>query len=268
MEILTILAIFYLGTIIGSFLNVLILRLPRENSILGRSECPSCHASLKSRDLIPLFSFLLLKGKCRSCSAKISSRYFLIELLTGALFTVAFSVIDPSTLIGYFETLRAWFILAVLVVVFVIDFEHFLILDKIIFPSTLALLGLNIVSDLLSSNSLLSLSSLTLSGLLAAALTAGAFYLLWLFSRGRWIGFGDVKLMSFLGLALAIPQIFVGLFIAFVSGGLLGVLLLATGQKKMQSKLPLGTFLSVGSALALLWGHGLLHWYLSLIGLA
>ncbi len=258
---------FIFGAIVGSFLNVLTLRLPHEQSIGGRSHCNSCKRQLSGADLVPLFSYLFLRGKCRTCKTKISPRYFLIEFITGGLFATAFLIINPTSLIELTLLLRTWFILSVLIMVFVIDLEHMLILDNIVFPSTLIVLGTNLLIDFSIGTKIFSLSSLTGGGLLMAVLISGCFYLLWFISRGKWIGFGDVKFMLFLGLALAWTMALVSLFIAFVSGGVLGIILLASGKQKMQSKLPLGTFLSIGTGVTLLWGLPILDWYLSLIGL-
>jgi leader peptidase (prepilin peptidase)/N-methyltransferase len=257
---------FFFGSIVGSFLNVLILRLPREQSIGGRSHCNSCKRQLETIDLIPIFSYILLRGKCRTCKARISLRYFIIEFITGGLFVLSYFLIEPTNFSALTILFRTWFILAVLIVVFVIDLEHMLILDKIVFPASLIVLGINLLVDILSGIKIFSLSSLTGGGFLMSILISGSFYLLWFISRGRWIGFGDVKFMLFLGLALAWPKALVSLFIAFVSGGVLGIILLASGKQKMQSKLPLGTFLSVGMAVALLWGKPILHWYLGFLG--
>lgn len=257
---------FTYGIIIGSFLNVLILRLPQGRSIGGRSECVTCKRQLTAWDLIPVVSYFSLRGKCRGCSSPISPRYFIIELLTGLFFALALYVLSPVTAMDYIVILRTWLILAVLIVVFVIDLEHFLILDKVIYPAAVLVLGLNIVLDLMSGVPFISLSGFTVGGLVSGLISFGFFFALWSISKGKWIGFGDVKFMIFLGLALAWPNIWVGLFLAFVLGGLVGTGLLLFGNKTMQSKLPLGTFLAVGAVAGLLWGGELLAWYLGLVG--
>ncbi len=259
---------FLFGSMIGSFLNVLILRLPHQKSLGGRSHCPICKRTLTAFDLIPIFSYLALRGNCRGCGERISSRYVIIELVTGILFALAFFVISPVWSYEYFALLRVWFIIATLIVVFVVDLEHFLILDTVVYRALAVTLLSNIVLDVWRGTSLLSLSSLTLGGIVAALLPFGALFVLWYLSKGKWIGFGDVKFMLFLGAALTLPAIGVGLFVSFVLGGIIGIGLLVFGNKTMQSKLPLGTFLSVGTLVALLWGNALLSWYLGLIGIA
>lgn len=259
--------VFVFGAIIGSFLNVVILRLPKEESLNGRSHCNSCKHTLSFLDLFPFFSYLFLGGKCRYCNAKISPRYFIIEALTGILFLLSFWFLMPDTLIELIRLLSFWVILSTLITVFVIDLEHFLILDEIIFPMGLVVLALNIISDLLIKNSLLDINSQFLSGLLAALLGAAPFFCLWYFSKGLWLGFGDVKFALFLGLALGMPNIFVGLMVSILLGGILSAILLIFTKSNLKTKLPFGTFLSVGSAMVLFYGPTMLNWYLSILGI-
>jgi leader peptidase (prepilin peptidase) / N-methyltransferase len=256
---------FIFGAIVGSFLNVLILRLPKDKTILGRSECSSCHHTLSALDLFPIFSYVLLRGQCRYCKAKISPRYAIIETVAAVLFALAVYAGDVSTAVGIILIVRQWFVMSILLIVFMIDFEHFLILDKVVFPSVVIILALNSIADVVSGSLGLDMRSLVVGGIGMAALFFSIFYALWYFSSGKWIGFGDVKFMLVLGLALAWPLTLVGLFLAFVVGGILGMVLIVLGKKSMQSKLPLGTFLSAGSVVALLWGMPLLSWYWSLI---
>lgn len=260
------LVLFILGAIVGSFLNVLILRLPQERKATGRSECVHCKHKLAPLDLIPVISYLSLRGKCRYCKKNISPRYIIIELVTATLFGIAAVLFPPVSAIPVLLLIRALFIICVLIVVFVIDFEEYLILDRVVFPASIAVLVLNLVIDIAAKTSLLSMYGLTLGGIVMAAVFFGLFYLPWRISEGKWIGFGDVKLMLFIGLSLAWPQTLVGLFLAFVIGGAFGSILLLLKKKSLQSKLPLGTFLAIGTALALLWGKPLLDWYWGWLG--
>jgi leader peptidase (prepilin peptidase)/N-methyltransferase len=258
-------ALFIFGLIIGSFLNVVILRLPKEHSLSGRSVCPHCGHMLESEDLVPLFSYLFLKGRCRYCKSKISPRYFIIELLTGLLFLFTGLCFFPVSSLGWAILLRALFVVAILIPVFVVDLEHYLILDKVLLFGDIGILGFNLILDLLQKNFSLPTSYL-ISGLIAAAAIFILFFALWLFSKGRALGFGDVKLVAFLGLALGWPQIWVGLFLSVVMGGMAGTVLLISGKKTLKSRVPFGTFLSLGAFLALFFGNFLLHWYLALLG--
>jgi len=267
-QLVIIISTFIFGTLIGSFLNVVIWRLPRGESLGGRSSCPHCKAKLKPAHLVPLLSYAVQRGCCAHCQARISSRYPLIEAITGLLFAAAAAHIltGPALAATYLELLRWLIIIAALIAVFVIDLEHYLILDAVVFPVAGAILVLNIILDLLARQPLWFISSHTAGGILAAALAGGFFYLLWFFSRGRWMGFGDVKLNLLLGLVLGLPGIVVGLFLAFMLGAIVGVGLIIAGAKKLQSRVPFGTFLSVGALLALFYSHGLWEWYLGLIG--
>ena len=257
---------FIFGIITGSFLNVVILRLPKGEKINGRSRCPTCGHTLSALDLIPVLSYLWLLGRCRYCGAKISPRYAIIELIAGVLFLLCFNYVNPGNLISFIALLNFWLIVSTLVVVFVIDFEHFLILDQVMLFGSIGVLLINLVLDLLSPEVFFSLNSHFFSGLLAAFVLAGAFYLLWYFSAGRALGFGDVKLAVFLGLALGWPAVFAALMLAIFLGGVASVVLLSAFSKTLKSQVPFGTFLSLGSLAALFYGQRLVNWYLAILG--
>jgi len=260
-----IIIIFVFGAIIGSFLNMLIWRLPREESILGRSHCVSCGRTLDGWDLFPLLSYLFLRGKCRKCKAKIPFRYFLVELIAGALFVLAWHFRQPGDLASVALLLRDWTVIAAFIVTFAVDWEHFLILDNVIFPAAAAVALFNLASGLLGGN-WLDLSGQFFSGVIGAVLAPLPFFLLWYLSKGRWMGFGDVKLAILLGMALGWSLAYVGIMIAVFLGGVAAVALLLSGRKTLKSKVPFGTFLTVGSLLALFYGQKILDWYLSYLG--
>lgn len=265
LNILFIVLSFIFGACIGSFLNVVIWRLPREEKLNGRSECPNCHHQLAWYDLIPVFSYLFLRGRCRYCQTKISPRYWMIELITASLFALATVVFFPTQNLDYILLLKLFFVIAVCIAVFVIDLEHYLILDKVIFPAIAGVLLFNLALDLFSHHRLLQLSSLTMSGLLAAAIAGIFFWLLWAISKGRWMGFGDVKFAVLMGLILGFPVIFIGLFLSFILGSLVGLPLVILGKKGLSSQIPFGTFLTISTIIALFWGNALWQWYFSLI---
>jgi prepilin signal peptidase PulO-like enzyme (type II secretory pathway) len=258
-----------LGAVIGSFLNVLILRLPAEQGIGGRSHCFNCQHTLSAWELIPIFSYIFLKGCCSSCGQKISVRYICIELFTALAFIITYTLMSDVLASADFSSwlllIRSLFIIAVLIVVFMIDFEHYLILDKVVFPSTAILLGLNIWLDFVRHNSFS--VPYFLQGLISAAGLSLFFWSLHFFSKGRWMGLGDVKYALFLGLALPFPLIIPGAFLAFFIGSVVGVILIVTGNKTMGSKVPFGTFLSIAALISVWFGQGILNWYLGLIGL-
>ncbi len=265
MEQLFLFLSFVFGTIIGSFLNVVILRLPQEESLLGRSHCTHCGHELGPLDLVPVLSFVLLGGRCRYCKKKFSARYALIEIITGLAFLAVTAVLMPQSALGWLELVRALFFVGLLIVVFAIDFEHFLILDTVVVPGLVLLLAINAVLDI-GLHQFLSLHGYVISGLLGAVAGSLPFYALWLISKGKWMGFGDVKYMLLLGVALGLKMVGVALLVAFFLGALVSIFLLAVKKKHMSSQVPFGTFLSTGAFITLLWGPSLLAWYLSLLG--
>lgn len=268
MEELYLFLVFVFGTIIGSFLNVLIWRLPKSEGITGRSHCPHCHHKLAWYDLIPIASFLFSGGKCRYCQKNISWRYFAIELATGALFC-AFWILTMSSGAGdWFMLAQWWFIVSVLIVVFVIDLEHYLILDKVVLPATGVILLSNIILDVTTSGWVIEIYSLWFNSLLGMIGGFLPFFVIWFISKGRWMGLGDAKFGLFLGAVFGFPQIWVLYFIAFILGGLFGIYLLVTKQKHLSSKLPFGTFLAVSALITFWYGFELFSWYMSFIGFA
>lgn len=263
MQILFVIFSFIFGTVIGSFLNVLILRLPAGESVLGRSHCTKCGRVLGILDLVPVVSFALLGGKCAGCKTSISRRYPIIELLTGCLFAAGFLVLSPNSAKEILSLAELWFLIALSIVVFAVDFEHFLILDSVVFPAVLIALAFRVVFALnyaAPGHYLL----LALAGALGGALP---FYLIWFFSRGKFMGFGDVKLMLPLGLVLSWPNVWVAEFLAIIIGSVVGVGLLVSEEKSLKSRLPFGCFLVVGAIAAKIWGNEILAWYLALLGL-
>ncbi len=262
-----IVAAFVFGAIIGSFLNVLILRLPKGQAITGRSHCMHCQHELGVFDLIPLFSYIFLFGRCRYCHVKISPRYIIIELITALLFVWNYLVFISGSIAGLSALLllRNDFIAAALIVVFTVDYEEQLILDKFIAPATIILLLFNIAVDLALKNPMA--GSLTLLGLLSAAGLFLFFGTIYLFSSGKWIGFGDVKFSFFLGLATPFPMILLTVFGAYLIGAIFGIALLLARLKNFSSKIAFGTFLSVSCIITLNYGAVILNWYLQLLGL-
>lgn len=220
--------IFLLGLGVGSFLNVLIFRLPlEENFVRGRSYCPDCRHSLAWKDLIPLISFLVLKKKCRYCSKKISGRYFWIELMTGTIFLLFW----PS----FF-----WLaVISLLIVLVFIDFDYFLIPDKILV--VLALLALSY--QLISQKSFLALWPNLLAGMVAGMI----FLLIFAATKGKKMGLGDVKLMALLGFIFGFPPILLIFYLAVAGALAWSVILILFFGGKLETKLPFGSLLA-GSA--------------------
>lgn len=252
--------VFLFGTVIGSFLNAVLWRLRTgESFVSGRSYCPSCRHELAPKDLIPLVSWaLLLRGRCRYCKAGISPSYFVIEAATGLLFLAAAARMVPDTGLldghGLAKLLLAWYFIATLVVVFVFDYRYMLILRSVTLPAAVLAFAGN-----------LALGMPPLGLVLGAVVGAGVFQLQFWLSKGKWIGGGDVHLGLLIGAMLGLPLTLVALFIAYVSGALLGVALLAAKKRTWQSQIPFGTFLAAGTVASLLWGNAILNWYLGLL---
>lgn len=256
--------VFVLGLVVGSFLNVVILRTPQSQSILGRSRCTYCHRQLIWVDLIPVLSFIWLQGRCRGCRRPISPRYATVELVTACAFALGAFVIAPVSAAGWLMWLLWVVVVCVGIVTFVVDLEHFIILDVITFCGLVASIVIVVLLDVVQGQSLLAWSSSAVSGFLGAAIGTAPLLLLWGMSRGRWIGFGDVKFMVFVGMTLGFPAVIVGMLLAFWLGAGVGLLLLALGIKGLKDRLPFGTFLVLGQMAAFLWGQQILQWYMHL----
>ena len=279
MEIYALFSLIF-GAIIGSFLNVVILRL-NTGQLLGnnRSECPYCMRILSFWDLIPIFSFLFLRGRCRTCFSKISWQYPLVETATAVLFFLGFVKVSSanSDFIPFILTLIFYFIIfSCLVVIFVYDLRHKIIPDYPLYTFIIT----SIVGTLMVSIGFLGQSlGITLTNILVGSLLTLPFYFLWLVSDGRWLGFGDVKLVLGIGIFLGISQGISAIVIAFWSGAIVGILLLLIQRlldarkiknrlimelKKItiKSEIPFAPFLIFGNLLAFfcdLWVSSLLN---------
>lgn len=272
-----------LGAIIGSFLNVVIYRLPREQSIVfPNSRCPQCSTAIHAYDNIPVLSYLMLRGRCRKCSATIPARYPAVEAITGILFAAVFmhDVIGrggPTAALPF----DLAFVSALVALIF-IDAEHMILPNAITYPgivfALVARLLLPFLMDTRAFDDLASLSqvnslasmpvwAISLIGAVLGALAGGGSLWLmgWLWEKLRGVeamGLGDVKMMfmvgAYLGWRLTILTIFLGVITASVTGIML---MLKRGERDMQMLLPFGIFLGIGSILALLVGARIISWY-------
>ncbi|MDQ4121850.1 MAG: prepilin peptidase [Acidobacteriota bacterium] len=269
---------FVLGAVIGSFLNVLIHRLPREESVVfPNSACPSCQAAIKPYDNIPIFSWLLLRGRCRNCSLAISFRYPLVELLTALLFVFCFRHAGLNLVLP----LELLFISAIVALIF-IDSEHMILPDAINYPGILvafaARIGLPLATgsaifdDLQHaplSNLQIPLPAASLLGAILGAAAGGGFLWLlgWIWKRLRGVeamGLGDVKMMLWVGAFLGWRLTLLTLFLAALTGALSGILLIYSRRERdLQTHIPFGIFLGIGSIIALFFGNFLINWYIS-----
>ena len=236
------------GLVIGSFLNVVIARLPERRSLWApASACPGCGNAIAWRDNIPLLSFLMLRGRCRACGAPISWRYPMVEALTAVLFGLAWIAFGSNPV----DFVVAATLLAALVAITLIDLRYQIIPDAITLPGVLA-------------GFLASLASPRVSWLESAAgilLGGGLFVGVIVLSRGG-MGGGDLKLGAMLGAFLGWSALLVALFVAVVLGGVSAVALLASGRFARKDAIPFGPFLALGGAVALFWGDALVGWYL------
>ncbi len=261
-----------LGLLIGSFINCVVYRLHQGISFLGgRSFCPRCKQLIVWHDNIPLVSYLLLRGRCRACHKKISSTYPLVELAGGILFLLVALHIYPAlsgpsanlALSTILVIIRDWLFAGILLTIFLYDLKYYLISDLVVLPAfALALLS-NLIIAALENSSLSFLISSFLNFFLSALFAGGFFLLLFVISKGKWIGGGDLRLGLLLGALLGWPGVLVALFLAYISGALIGLLLIIAKKKTMASAVPFGTFLSASAFIALLWGPFLVAQYLS-----
>jgi leader peptidase (prepilin peptidase)/N-methyltransferase len=244
-----------LGLVIGSYLNVVIHRLPREEStVVPRSRCPRCGTPLRARDNLPLVSFLLLRGRCRRCKAPISWRYPLIEAATGALFVACVEAFGIS-----WRTAAAAAFGAALIALAGIDFEHFLLPDAITLPGIAAGLLISLGAGWIDWR----------DSLLGALVGGGGLWLLrqaWLLLRHEeGMGLGDVKMLAMVGAFLGWQGVLVTVFLGSLAGALFGLTLIAAGRLDLGSRLPFGVFLAAGALVALFAGPALVAHYARLL---
>lgn len=251
-------SIFLFGLAVGSFLNCIIYRLETEQSFLkGRSFCPYCHHILSWQDLIPLFSFFILRGRCRYCQKPISLQYPLVELATGLIFVLIFKFQPVFTLCQFATILYLFIISCFLIIIFVYDLKYYIILDKVVFPAIVTSFLYNIFYSLF----LVDNYKLLIQFLLSAVGAATFFLIIVLISRGKWMGIGDIKLAFLMGLVLGWPNIVIALFSAFLIGAIIGIVLIILGRKSLKSEVPFGPFLVAGTFIALFFGQEIVSFY-------
>ena len=269
-------AIFLLGLVIGSFLNVCILRIPLEESVvLPSSHCPACNTLIKPYDNIPVLSWLLLRGRCRKCKARISPLYPIVELLTGLLFLACYLYFGSTP-----ETAKWSAFAALLVVLTITDIRERILPDKVNFVG----FGLGLVFSLFTApvdgtaewlsrrlfdfpppQAALSLGD----ALLGAAAASG---LLWLVAEGYFrlrgregMGLGDVKMMAMAGAFLGVQRALFTIMVGALLGSLIGAAVITIGRKGSDFELPFGTFLGAAALLVVFFGSPALAWYRSLM---
>lgn len=242
--------VFILGLSVGSFLTTCIYRLPLQLSIIKpRSYCLFCRQQLECRDLVPVISLLLLRGRCRFCGEVLPRRYIYIELLTAMIFLWCFFVFGSSLL-----SIKAMLLATFLIAITFIDLDYQLILDKVV----IWLAGIGVFMNLLTA-------SLALIDITLAVVTGGGVFLLIAVITKGGMGGGDIKFVAALGSWLGFKLILLTMLLSFLIGGLGSALLLFTRVKKRKDFIPFGPFIAVSALLSMLYGEQLIGWYLTTI---
>lgn len=279
MQLLVSAIIFILGSAIGSFISVVIYRLQakKKGIINGHSMCPACKKKLKWRHLVPIFSWIFLRGKCAYCNKRISVHYFLLEILTGALFLVSFlhwnflvstpSIINPEFLnysidLTILATLSFYLVeFSFLIAIFFFDLMHKEIPDQLSIPAIfIAIAGIISLSPIMQTG---------VDMLIGGGIIFLFFFLQYIISKGTWIGGGDLRLGALMGILLSWTTGsfsgwlvgILGLVIAYLIGGLVSVILIIAKKLHHKSTIPFGPFLVIGAITAIFFGQEILNWY-------
>jgi leader peptidase (prepilin peptidase)/N-methyltransferase len=259
MKIFELLVAGIFGLAIGSFLNVIIYRLPKHQSIiLPASHCPKCQHQLAIYDNIPVLSYLILAGRCRYCKQKISFLYPLIEISSSVIVVVSLYYFGLGI-----KFVATSFFLLVLLVISAIDLQHKIIPNLIILPAIATGIGLVLISQLwkVKALPLVDNSSLINSG--SGFLIGGGLLLVVALARPGGMGGGDIKLAAFLGIFLG-RYVLVGLFIGFLIGSIVGLIAIIAGTKSRKSLLSFGPYLALGAVITIIVGQPLVNWYLQI----
>lgn len=247
-------SVFLFGLVVGSFVNVCIHRLPRNESIVfPASRCPACKTPIRPWHNIPVIGFLMLMGKCRTCKSPISWRYPLVELLHGLGFLFILRQFGPSL-----QTTVYLVFFSALVAVIFIDLSHQIIPDVITLPGIV--IGVIAASTILPPGLLNSVIGLFLGG--------GIFYLVAVLSlkilKKEGMGGGDIKLIAMIGAFLGWQGVLLTIFLASLSGSIIGIFMILLRGRTRADLIPFGPYLAFGAMTALFWGRGILNWYFSL----
>lgn len=259
---------FAVGAALGSFSLVLAWRMhDKRDWVRGRSECDSCGHELAVGDLVPVISWLTLRGKCRYCKKPISKQIFLAESLLGLVTAVswAFWPFELNNIAGY-ALFGLWLVcLTILSALFWYDYRWFILPSKLIYPLLFVSVFYLIVRGFVADYDLAEFLLLPLAG---AVFLSGLFFVLHWLSGGKWIGFGDVRLAIPLGILIGSPILsWVMLFLASILGIIVALPGIVNGSKKMTSKIPFGPLLIMASYVVVVFGQSILDWYINLAGL-
>lgn len=243
--------IFILGLIVGSFSNVCIYRIPRNESIVyPASHCPKCHSKIKPVDNIPLLSYILLKGRCRNCKSKISIQYPIVELLTGLIYLIIYLTYGLSV-----QTLVYIILSSALIIIAFIDLNEQIVPDVISLPGIVIGFILSFFVPYISFiNS--ALGVVVGGGIILVIGMAGS-----VIFKKEAMGGGDVKLAAMIGAFLGWRYIIISLFLGFFLGAVAGIILILSKIKSREDVVPFGPFIVLGSFITLLWGEQIISWY-------
>lgn len=240
-----------IGLIWGSFLNVVAYRVPRHESLLyPPSHCPNCNHRLGPLDLFPVFSFLLMKGKCRYCKHSISWQYPIVELVTAIAFAMIWSTMKPAHPMDIFIVVLNWFFISLLIVIFIVDFKEMIIPDEF-----------NIGIAFLAVVKMIMLQSYQ-QEILGLAICGSLILLIVVLTNG--MGMGDAKMFASLGLWFGFKNGLFTLFLAIVLGAVLSLILIATKVKSKKDRIPFGPFISLSALISIFYAEPILSWYFQL----
>lgn len=277
--------VFLAGLAFGSLINVLIYRLPIEEDVVVKpSHCVNCQNKIKPYDLIPVISYIFLRGKCRHCGEKISIQYPLIELLTALIFTgiyyrfgwvISLQGFQAITVNDLVNTLSIFLLSVIFLTVFFIDLKHYIIPNQMIvfgIVSGLIFAALKGINAFFMGANLYNFAPYKFDPLKDAglAMLVGFLVFFLIVIIGEWImkaeamGMGDVKLMAVVGLFLGLKLTVLSMFLSFIIGSVVSIFLLATKIKGRKDQIPFGPFIVLGSSIALIWGTQILSWYFNL----
>ncbi|MCL4392585.1 prepilin peptidase [Patescibacteria group bacterium] len=252
---------FLLGAIVGSFLNATVLRVRgKESFVKGRSYCPHCKHSLSLFDLIPIFSFLVLKGRCRYCKENISIQYLLMEIITGIIFLLYFNFVGISFIflpnfINIINILYDIVLISAFIYIALFDFLYFEISGKLVYVLSFIVFLYFLIFTILGYYSI----DILLNHILFAFVIAAFFLIIILITRGNGMGGGDMKLAFLMGLILGYPQILFVIFLSFILGSIVGVILLVFKVKKLKSHIPFAPFLSLSMIIYIIFSFYILQ---------
>lgn len=293
---------FALGAILGSFVKAIADRSLSYKSFWGRSYCAYCKKALKWYDLFPVFSYILLKGKCRHCHKQIGTEYLLVEVLMGILVGFLFwqnfaslqwapegEVYSLQFTVFLLDLLFKTFFVTVLAILFLTDLKKMFIPDRVVLPAILiSIIFITVITIIKAADLYFYLADHPIGkfllpgessyflrhaffaaaplwgGILTGLIIAGFFMLLIIITKGKGMGGGDVKLGAFLGLGLGLPNGFLATLLSFLIGAVFSAAAIIFGRKKFGDQIPFGPFLVFGSLISLFWGSNIIDWYLHL----